>query len=116
MILTIILYSNSFKKSTVVKKKIAQQNVIYNYFLFTLIISALCFACNEPPTKQANTATKAPPATKTTISPKDILGKSNSLAISYGGYREKSRDQQPTVEQLKEDMNCLLYTSPSPRD
>ncbi len=29
------------------------------------------------------------------------------MAISYGGYRENSRDIQPTVEQLKEDMKIL---------
>ncbi|MEM1001167.1 MAG: glycosyl hydrolase family 17 protein [Bacteroidota bacterium] len=37
----------------------------------------------------------------------DILGDPNYLAISYGGYREKSRDIQPTIEQLKEDMYIL---------
>lgn len=36
-----------------------------------------------------------------------ILGDSNYLAISYGGYREISRDVQPTVAQLKEDMRIL---------
>ena len=38
---------------------------------------------------------------------KDILGDPNYLAISYGGYREKSRDVQPTIPQLKEDMKIL---------
>ena len=38
---------------------------------------------------------------------KDILGNSNYLAISYGGYRKSSRDFQPTVEKLKEDMKIL---------
>ncbi|MDT0608124.1 glycosyl hydrolase family 17 [Croceitalea rosinachiae] len=38
---------------------------------------------------------------------KDILGNPNYLAISYGGYREKSRDIQPTIQQLKEDMKIL---------
>lgn len=37
----------------------------------------------------------------------DILGNPNYLAISYGGYREKSRDSQPTIPQLKEDMKIL---------
>ena len=36
-----------------------------------------------------------------------ILGDSNYQAISYGGYREKKREVQPTVEQLKEDMRIL---------
>lgn len=38
---------------------------------------------------------------------KDILGNPDYLAISYGGYREKSRDIQPTMKQLKEDMKIL---------
>jgi len=38
---------------------------------------------------------------------KEILGNPDYLAISYGGYREKSRDIQPTISQLKEDMKIL---------
>ncbi|MFK7933744.1 MAG: glycosyl hydrolase family 17 protein [Saprospiraceae bacterium] len=41
------------------------------------------------------------------VTAKDILGNPDYLAISYGGYRETSRDQQPTIEQLKEDMKIL---------
>lgn len=36
-----------------------------------------------------------------------ILGDPAYRAISYGGYRARSRDVQPTVEQLKEDMRLL---------
>ena len=41
------------------------------------------------------------------ISAADILGQPDYLAISYGGYRHTSREQQPTVEQLIEDMQLL---------
>ncbi len=41
------------------------------------------------------------------VTAKDILGNPEYLAISYGGYRAKSRDQQPTIAQLKEDMKIL---------
>ncbi|MEO9484277.1 MAG: glycosyl hydrolase family 17 [Ekhidna sp.] len=41
------------------------------------------------------------------ISAKEILGNSEYLAISYGGYRQDSRKIQPTIEQLKEDMKLL---------
>jgi len=41
------------------------------------------------------------------ITAKDILGNPNYQAISYGGYREKSRDFQPTIEDIKEDMKLL---------
>lgn len=47
------------------------------------------------------------PLNKKTLTAKDILGNPNYLAISYGGYRENSREIQPTVEQLKEDMKIL---------
>ncbi|MBN2747136.1 MAG: hypothetical protein JXR34_10460, partial [Bacteroidales bacterium] len=36
-----------------------------------------------------------------------ILGNSEYQAISYSGYRGISRDEQPTVEQIKEDMLIL---------
>ncbi|BAO75022.1 hypothetical protein WPG_0792 [Winogradskyella sp. PG-2] len=38
---------------------------------------------------------------------KDILGNPDYLAISYGGYRQKSRDKQPTIPELKEDLRIL---------
>ena len=41
------------------------------------------------------------------VTAKDILGNSDYLAISYGGYRKSSRDFQPTVRELKEDMKIL---------
>lgn len=41
------------------------------------------------------------------VTAKDILGNSNYLAISYGGYRKSSRDFQPTIGELKEDMRIL---------
>lgn len=37
----------------------------------------------------------------------EILGNPDYLAISYGGYRENTRDVQPSIEQLKEDMKIL---------
>ncbi|OWY23826.1 glycosyl hydrolase family 17 [Sphingobacteriales bacterium UPWRP_1] len=37
----------------------------------------------------------------------NILGNPAYLAISYGGYRQTSRDVQPTVAELKEDMKLL---------
>ncbi len=41
------------------------------------------------------------------ISAREILGNPEYLAISYGGYRENTRDIQPTMEELKEDMKIL---------
>jgi len=41
------------------------------------------------------------------VKPSEILGNPDYRAISYGGYRENSRDIQPTIPQLKEDMQIL---------
>lgn len=41
------------------------------------------------------------------ISASEILGNPEYLAISYGGYRTKTRKDQPTVEQIMEDMKLL---------
>ena len=41
------------------------------------------------------------------ITAADILGNVEYQAISYGGYSEKTRDIQPTIPQLKEDMRIL---------
>jgi exo-beta-1,3-glucanase (GH17 family) len=41
------------------------------------------------------------------LSAKEILGNPNYLAISYGGYRQKTRDSQPSIKELKEDLRLL---------
>jgi exo-beta-1,3-glucanase (GH17 family) len=46
-------------------------------------------------------------STSTEITAEKILGDSNYLAISYGGYRQKTRDIQPTLEEIKEDMKIM---------
>ncbi|MCF7561620.1 glycosyl hydrolase family 17 protein [Sabulilitoribacter multivorans] len=55
----------------------------------------MMFGCNEIP------------KTEKQLSAADILGNPNYLAISYGGYRQNTREIQPTVEQIKEDMKIL---------
>lgn len=42
------------------------------------------------------------------LTAKEILGNPKYLAISYGGYRKNSRELQPSVAQLKEDMKILF--------
>ncbi len=41
------------------------------------------------------------------VTAKDILGNPDYLAISYGGYRQVTRDSQPSVDQIKDDMKLL---------
>ena len=47
------------------------------------------------------------PKTSTEVTAKDILGNKAYPAISYGGYRHNTREEQPSVEELKEDMKLL---------
>lgn len=47
------------------------------------------------------------PHIKTQKSAADILGNPEYLAISYGGYRHNTRDIQPTIAELKDDMKLL---------
>jgi len=60
------------------------------FFIFLMI-----FACSEKPKEEK------------TMTASEILGNPDYLAISYGGYREKTRDIQPTIAQIKEDMKIL---------
>lgn len=60
-----------------------------------IFVSALMLASCTP--RQVNTSKTAA----------DILGNPEYQAISYGGYREKTRDIQPSIPQLKEDMKIL---------
>lgn len=41
------------------------------------------------------------------ITAADILGNPKYLAMSYGGFRQKSRTLEPTIAELKEDMKIL---------
>jgi len=41
------------------------------------------------------------------LTAQQILAKPEYLAISYGGYRENTRDIQPTIQQLKEDLKIM---------
>ena len=43
----------------------------------------------------------------TGITASEILGNPDYLAMSYGGYRHNTRDIQPTIEELKEDLKIL---------
>ena len=70
-------------------------NKIINLAL--LLVLTVCFCC----CKSIN------PKTTTAISAEKILGNSSYQAISYGGYREKSRDVESTVSQLTDDLKIL---------
>ncbi|MFV9551841.1 glycosyl hydrolase family 17 protein [Algibacter sp. PT7-4] len=64
-------------------------------FITTLIV-LIMLGCNVKP-KDEKQLTAA-----------DILGNPEYLAISYGGYRKNTRNIQPTISELKEDMKLLF--------
>lgn len=64
----------------------------------------LVMSCKDAKKEESNAN---PVKEKAMLSAKDILGDPEFLAISYGGYREKQREVQPTIPELKEDMKIL---------
>ena len=71
----------------------------YNIILFLVVV--LMFSCKQEQNKEQ------PMQPQKNMTAKDILGNPNYLAISYGGYRTNTRDVQPTISELKEDMKLL---------
>lgn len=67
-------------------------------YIFLLTALLLIIACAKYKSSKPGAANKTAA---------DILGNPAYPAISYGGYREKSRDVQPTIAELKEDMKIL---------
>lgn len=63
--------------------------MMHKGLLFILLF--FTFSCQKTKHKSAN----------------DVLKNSNGLAISYGGYRQNSRDIQPTQEEITEDLKIL---------
>ena len=65
-------------------------------YLSVFIVSIFMWSCDSTKTKE-----------RSQVTAKDILGNPEYQAISYGGYRKTSRDFQPTIAELKEDMKIL---------
>ncbi|WP_179021016.1 glycosyl hydrolase family 17 protein [Winogradskyella forsetii] len=70
--------------------------------IFSVFVAVFMMSCNEN-----KKDTMSENQTKKEVTAKDILGNPEYLAISYGGYREKQREVQPTIPELKEDMKIL---------
>jgi exo-beta-1,3-glucanase (GH17 family) len=67
-------------------------------FLVFVFISITIFACKQKTTEQILTKP---------VTAQDILGNPEYQAISYGGYRMSSRDIQPSISDIKEDLEIL---------
>lgn len=77
-----------------------------NKLAFTTIclLAILFAACNNKTKQDSKTE---PLETTTSLTAKDILGNADYQAISFGAYREKSRDIQPTLNEIKDDLKIL---------
>ena len=67
-------------------------------FILLLSTITLLFSCSSQLMNSKQSAE---------ITAKDIIGNPNYQAICYGGFREKTRDIEPTIAQLKEDLQLL---------
>ncbi|MGB0838539.1 MAG: hypothetical protein ACPGXL_00290 [Chitinophagales bacterium] len=71
-----------------------------NSNLLFLLFIAIIFNLNCSNSKQQQKS-------KNDVTAADLLGNPNYLALSYGGYRQLSRADVPTIEELKEDLKIL---------
>ncbi|SNZ01798.1 glycosyl hydrolase family 17 protein [Flagellimonas pacifica] len=72
-------------------------------FTMVAVVFILCSSCKQEKKKQKENQSQI----QQEVTAKDILGNPDYLAISYGGYREVTREIQPTIDELKEDMKIL---------
>ena len=72
--------------------------------VLSVFIMLLVFSCNDAKKAVGNEKTIKE---QQIVNAKEILGNPEYLAISYGGYREKQREVQPTISELKEDLRIL---------
>ncbi len=75
--------------------------------ILKIIVTAMVLIANHSCKEKSIKTEENQPQTKKEVTAKDILGNPDYLAISYGGYRAATRDVQPTIKELKEDMKIL---------
>lgn len=66
--------------------------------VFLFLTCTLLFSCSSQRMNSKQSAA---------ITAKNIIGNPKYQAICYGGFREKTRDIEPTISQLKEDLQLL---------
>lgn len=72
------------------------------HIIVLVLLTVFMVSCNENK-KDETSVTQI----KKEVIAKDILGNPDYLAISYGGYRAETREIQPTIEELKDDLKIL---------
>lgn len=82
-----------------IKKLFCDKSIVKLFILSVFILIICSFKINSNKHNFTNKIKK--------VTAKDILGNPNYLAICYGGYRKNTRDIQPTIGQVKEDLKLL---------
>ncbi|GGE40129.1 glycosyl hydrolase family 17 protein [Psychroflexus planctonicus] len=72
--------------------------ILKTLLVISLVIMASCETTQKEQIHMQNTRN---------LTAKEILSKPDYLAISYGGYRKKTRDSQPSLEELKQDLKIM---------
>ncbi len=78
-------------------------SLIYHLGILLVIILTSCGFEQDPAQYKSPSSQKDKTAAQ-------LLGDSNYIGICYGGYRTHTRDSQPSVEQVKEDIKILYAT------
>mgnify|MGYP003331526651 FL=1 len=73
-------------------------NNLIRISLVTMLVSSLFISCESSENEMKE---------KKEITAQEILNDPSYLAISYGGYRHRTRDIQPTMDELKDDLKIL---------
>ena len=68
-----------------------------------LVVMILTFSCNNTSKKDSKSTVEE----QSNLNAKDILGNTDYLAMSYGGYRHADHSIEPTMDELKDDMKLL---------
>jgi len=69
-------------------------------FILSIALVVFVFSCTTSAPKDVRVE-------RTSKTAAQLFGNPNYLAMSYGGYRENSRDIQPSIAALKEDLKIL---------
>ena len=78
-----------------ITRPLKMRSIGFISILCNLLLGSMLFSCNiKSSVMQSKTAS-------------EILGNPEYQAISFGGYRKESREFQPTLDQLKEDLRIL---------
>ena len=77
------------------------KNILNNFLIIPIVF--VLFGCGSMKAQKK----ESKPMPNKNLTAADILGNPKYLAISYGGFRQTSRDIEPTIPELKEDMKIL---------